>query len=79
MSEPSAVPRLIRDPSLVTCPAGCLRPSLIPGRGPLPVLCDPVYDGHGEGTAPFATGRFRCPHCRREHTPSTTSEQETSS
>lgn len=53
----------------VTCPRGCTRPSLIPGRAPLPALCDPLYETHPEGDAPAATRRFRCPACHYEHDP----------
>jgi hypothetical protein len=48
-------------PDTVTCRYD-RRPSLIPGQPDLPVLCDPVYAGHGEGQ-PYATGWFRCPAC----------------
>lgn len=57
----AAAQALIQDKTLVTCPDGCTRPD---GR---PVLCDPVYSP--DAGAPYATGRFRCPLCRREHEP----------
>jgi hypothetical protein len=57
----------ITDPDLVLCPDGCTRPD------GLPVLCDPLYDSP-DGDSPVATGAFRCPLCRREHTPLRTGE-----
>jgi hypothetical protein len=51
----------VTGPDLITCPDGCTRPG---GR---PVLCCPVCND--DAGAPYATGAFRCPLCRREHTP----------
>lgn len=49
---------------LVTCPFGCSREG-----GQRAVICDPEYTGHGEGSHPYATGRFSCPVCRRSFNP----------
>lgn len=54
---------------LVTCPYGCTQPSLLPDGGQKGAACDPEYAGHGEGTHPFATGRFTCVVCRRTFNP----------
>jgi len=50
--------------ALVTCPFGCSREG-----GLRAVICDPEYAGHGEGSHPYATGRFSCPVCRRTFNP----------
>lgn len=49
---------------MVTCPFGCSREG-----GLRAVLCDPEYAGHGEGTHPYAAGRFSCPVCHRTFNP----------
>jgi hypothetical protein len=67
----AAAAGFITDPDLVICPDGCTRPD---GR---PVLCEPLYDSE-EGSCVGASGDFRCPLCRREHTPEK-QEQETRS